>query len=117
MAMDTQAPRAPPLLAALVAAGVLERRPGRPAARSYLRVSPRFLAHAEAVAARSLAHARGLGETAVVCAALAAWDEFAGDPWKAAAVLTDLLEAREQWGRLRPVFPLESFASVAGAAA
>lgn len=98
-------------LSRLYSAGVLERggaRVGR-----ILRVSPRFLAHAEATAAQRGATSHPDIEQTLE-AALAIWDEFNGDVNDGARLLRDLLEERGQLGALRPVFPaLERFAPAA----
>jgi len=97
-------------LSALTDAGVLERT-GHP--RSTLRVTPRFLAHAEATAARRrlLAHD---GTRSVLQAALATWDDYAHDARVGADLLERLLDERGQLGSLRPQFPiLERFAQAA----
>ncbi|HUR25521.1 MAG TPA: hypothetical protein VM327_05855 [Candidatus Thermoplasmatota archaeon] len=99
-------------LSALAAAGVLERCSGR--GRAYLRVTPRFLAHAEDAAARLRLNGRATGPAGTLVSALLAWDGFDHDPHQGALVLVDLLEERGQLGALRPVFPLlEQFGSVA----
>ena len=95
------------LLAALTNAGVLERA-GSP--RTTLRVSPRFLSHAESTGARRrlLPHDT---TRAVLQAALATWDDYAQDTHAGANVLETLLDERGQLGALRPQFPiLERFA-------
>jgi hypothetical protein len=100
------------LLSALCAAGVLERTPAR--GGTYLRVSPRFLAHAEASSSRL--RVQGLPATpgASLSTALTSWDGFTQDPLAAADLLLEILEARNQLGGLRPVFPmLEQFAPIA----
>ncbi len=102
------------LLAALSRAGVLERAAVR--GRSHLRVSPRFLAHAEEAAARipSAPHVRS---DSVLEAALATWDTFQNDVRAGAAFLQEFLGERHQFGHLRPVFPvLESYARAAAPA-
>lgn len=102
----------PNLLAQLTQADVLERCHGR--GGTYLRVTPRFLAHAESAAARLKLQGRHTGPTAALAQALLAWDAYTHDPHQGALVLVDLLEERGQLGALRPVFPLlEQFGSVA----
>ena len=102
----------PNLLAQLTQADVLERCHGR--GRTYLRVTPRFLAHAEVQAARLKLQGRHTGPTTALAQALLTWDAYEHDPQQAALVLVDLLEERGQLGALRPVFPLlEQFGSVA----
>lgn len=102
----------PNLLAQLTQADVLERCHGR--GRTFLRVTPRFLAHAEESAARLKLAGRHTGPSAALAQALLTWDDFQHDPHQAALVLVDLLEERGQLGSLRPVFPLlEQFGSVA----
>ena len=99
-------------LSALAASGVLERCSSR--GRAYLRVTPRFLAHAEDAAARLRLHGRATGPAGTLTSALLAWDGYTHDPHQGALVLVDLLEERGQLGALRPVFPLlEQFGSVA----
>ena len=97
------------LLSRLASTGVLEY------ARSHgsiaLRASPRFLAHAEQVAARLGTH-RSAGTVAFLEAALASWGESGLDLRVAAAFLADFMGERNQLGALRPVFPpLEHFAA------
>lgn len=99
-------------LSALAGAGVLERCSGR--GRAYLRVTPRFLAHAEDCAARLRLQGRATGPTGTLAFALLAWDGYDHDANQGALVLVDLLEERSQLGALRPVFPLlEQYGSVA----
>lgn len=94
---------APTLLSALAAAGVLERPGSRRGA--FLRVTPRFLAHAEAYAARL----RGLGRphdpASVLDASLATWDNYVGDSRQGALLLVEFLDGHGQFGSLQPVFP------------
>lgn len=99
-------------LSDLTSAGVLERCSGR--GRAYLRVTPRFLAHAEDAAARLRLSGRGSTPAGILVSALLAWDGYDHDPHQGALVLVDLLEERGQLGALRPVFPLlEQFGTVA----
>jgi hypothetical protein len=99
-------------LSALASAGVLERCSGR--GRAYLRVTPRFLAHAEDAAARLRLQGRATSPAGTLATALLAWDGYDHDPHSGALLLVDLLEERGQLGALRPVFPLlEQFGSVA----
>jgi hypothetical protein len=99
-------------MAALTQCGVLEQSRGRGACT--LRVSPRFLAHAEETAARLFEQARFLGVTHALEAALAAWDGYGHAVRPAALFLTDFLDERGQFGGLRPVFPaLEQFTAAA----
>jgi hypothetical protein len=99
-------------LSALATAGVLERCSGR--GRAFLRVTPRFLAHAEDAANRLRLQGRATGPTSTLATALLGWDGYDHDPHQGALVLVDLLEERGQLGALRPVFPLlEQFGSVA----
>jgi hypothetical protein len=99
-------------LSALASAGVLERCSGR--GRAYLRVTPRFLAHAEDAAARLRLQGRADGAAGVLSLALLAWDGYEHDPHQGALVLVELLEERGQLGAIRPVFPLlDQFGSVA----
>src|ERR1041385_4175923 len=98
-------------MAALTRCGVLEQSRGRGACT--LRVSPRFLAHAEETAARLFEQARFLGVTHALEAALSTWD-YGHAVRPAALFLADFLGEREQFGGLRPVFPaLEQFALAA----
>ncbi len=98
------------LLAALARSGVLEQSRSR--AGVTIRVSPRFLAHAEQTASRLGLHA-ALGASAVLEAALATWDEDGVGLRDAARLLADFLGERHQLGMIRPVFPvLEQFAAV-----
>lgn len=102
----------PNLLAVLAQAEVLERCHGR--GRTFLRVTPRFLAHAEGASARLKLQGRHTGPAAALASALLSWDGYEHDPHQGALVLVDLLEERGQLGALRPVFPLlEQFGSVA----
>lgn len=97
------------LLARLTLAGVLARSGGR---RSRLRVSPRFLAHAEGTAGRLHMQGRTATPGPVLAAALQTWDDFHGDAHTTARFLEDFLADRDQLGPLRPVFPvLEAFAA------
>ncbi|MFO1535244.1 MAG: hypothetical protein ABR586_06220 [Thermoplasmatota archaeon] len=99
-------------MAALTRCGVLEQSRGRGACT--LRVSPRFLAHAEATSARLAQQGRLLGVTHALEAALAAWDGYEHAVRPAALFLTDFLGERDQFGGLRPVFPaLEQFSVAA----
>ncbi len=94
---------APTLLSALAAAGVLERPGSRRGA--FLRVTPRFLAHAETHAARLRGLARPHDPAAVLDASLATWDGYAGDPRQGAILLVEFLDGHGQFGSLQPVFP------------
>lgn len=99
------------LLSALSAAGVLERPGSRRGA--FLRVTPRFLDHAEAVAAR-MRLAGHAPPASVLHAALAGWDGYRHDPHQGALLLVDFLDGRGQLGALQPVFPaLEAFTAAA----
>jgi hypothetical protein len=99
------------LLSALAQADVLERCHGR--GRTFLRVTPRFLAHAEECAARLRQQGRHAGTSGALAHALLAWDAYAHDPHQGARVLVDLLEDKGQLGLLSPVFPLEAWAGAA----
>ena len=100
------------LLSALSAAGVLERPGSRRGA--FLRVSHRFLDHAEATAARLRMAGRAATPAAVLDAALATWDDYRHDPRQGALLLVDFLDGRSQWGGLQPVFPaIEAFTAAA----
>ena len=100
------------LLSALSAAGVLERPGSRRGA--FLRVTPRFLDHAEAVAARMRHTGQPAAPAAVLDAALAGWDAYRHDPHQGALLLADFLDGHGQFGSLQPVFPaLEAFTAAA----
>lgn len=103
------------LLSAMCSAAVLERTPGRSGrSGTYLRVTPRFLAHAEESSSRLSTNGRSTTPAAALAFALSAWDEYRHDPHSGALLLVDLLEERGQLGLLRPVFPmLEQFAQAA----
>lgn len=102
----------PSLLSALTRCGILEQSRRRGAVA--LRVSPRFLAHAETTAARLFDQARFLGVAHALESALLAWDGSPPDVRQAALLLARFLDEREQFGALRPVFPaLEQFAVAA----
>lgn len=83
-------------LAALAAAGVIERRVGRKA----LRISARFMAHLEAnrheLAVRGVQH-----RTRALEQALASWHSYRGDPLLAVDILDDWLA--EQMVQIQPV--------------
>ncbi|MEA3203877.1 MAG: hypothetical protein QOI63_1557 [Thermoplasmata archaeon] len=99
-------------MADLTRCGVLEQSRGRGA--STLRVTPRFLAHAEEAAARLFQEARFLGVAHALETALSTWDGYDHAVRPAALFLVDFLGEREQFGGLRPVFPaLEQFAVAA----
>lgn len=100
------------LLSALSAAGILERPSSRRGA--FLRVAPRFLAHAEQTAN----HMHRLGvpsnPASVLDRALATWDDYRHDPHQGALLLVDFLDGRSQFGSLQPVFPaLDAFTPAA----
>lgn len=100
------------LLSALSAAGVLERPGSRRGA--FLRVTPRFLDHAEATGARLRLAGRAASPASVLHAALAGWDDYRQDPYQGALLLADFLDGHGQFGSLQPVFPaLESFPAAA----
>lgn len=100
------------LLSALSSAGVLERPGSRRGA--FLRVTPRFLAHAEATAARLRVSGRPNAPAAVLDHALSTWDDYRHDPHQGALLLVDFLDGRSQFGSLQPVFPaLDAFAQAA----
>jgi hypothetical protein len=100
------------LLSALSAAGVLERPSSRRGA--FLRVTPRFLDHAERTAARLRLTGRPAQPASVLDAALATWDDYRHDPHQGALLLVDFLDGRSQLGGLQPVFPaLEAFSAAA----
>ncbi len=98
------------LLAALALAGILQRAPG---ARG-LRVTHRFLAHAEGTAGRYRTLGLTGDESDVLTAALSTWDDYRQDPRAGAQLLRDMLADRDQLGAIRPVFPaIESFMAAA----
>src|ERR1044072_2760882 len=74
-------------LSALASAGVLERCSSR--GRAYLRVTPRFLAHAEDASARLRLQGRHTGPSTALASALLSWDGYDHD--QGALVLADLL--------------------------
>jgi len=103
-------------MALLTRSGILEQSRGRTTSSSQptLRVSPRFLAHAEQTSARLAQQGRHLGVAHALEAALSAWDDYHHDVRSAALFLADFLGERDQMGSLRPVFPsLEQFAIAA----
>jgi hypothetical protein len=76
-----------------------------------LRVTPRFLDHMEATAARVGPLGLDYGPLPVIERAVASWDEYAGDAREAARFLVEFLGERNQWGRVKPMFPvLEEYA-------
>ncbi len=80
------------VLASLALSGIVERSgPGR----SVLRVSARFLAHAEGTAGRLRLHAHA-GHQDVLEAALLSWDDFHHDEREGARVLARMID--DQWG-------------------
>lgn len=100
------------LLSALSSAGILERPSSRRGA--FLRVTPRFLAHAEETAARLHLTGRAANPALVLDSALATWDDYRHDPHQGALLLVDFLDGRSQLGSLQPVFPaLDNFAQAA----
>jgi hypothetical protein len=99
-------------MALLTRSGILEQSRGR--STLTLRVSPRFLAHAEQTSARLAQQGRHLGIAHALETALSAWDDYRHDVRPAALFLAEFLNEREQMGGLRPVFPsLEHFALAA----
>jgi hypothetical protein len=99
-------------LSALAAAGVLERCSTR--GRVFLRVTPRFLAHAEDASARLRLQGRHAGPSGALASALLSWDGYDHDPHQGALLLAEFLAERGQLGALRPVFPLlEEFGAIA----
>ena len=102
------------VLAALAQAGVVERSGSRGTRR--LRATPRFLAHAEATAARLALRGTTPGATEALEAALGAWDGYLHDARQGARFLREFLGERDQLGALHPVFPvLEGFPARAAA--
>jgi hypothetical protein len=98
------------ILARLTLAGILERSGRR---RSVLRVSPRFMAHAEGTSGRLRLSGHGPA-LPVLEVAVRTWDEYHGDAASAARFLEAMLGERHQLGALRPVFPaLDQFARAA----
>lgn len=103
------------LLTSLASAGVLERPGSRRGA--FLRVTPRFLAHAQDTADHLRLLGRPQDPASVLAAALATWDDYANDPRQGSLLLVDFLDGRSQWGALQPVFPaLEAFGAAPAAA-
>lgn len=96
---------APHLLASLALARIVERTgPGR----CVLRITPRFLAHAEGTAG----HGSHETKADLLYRALQTWDGFHHDPRAGAAFLHDVLA--NQLGSLSPAFPsIESFRAAA----
>lgn len=91
------------VLSLLTDAGVIERR-------GVLRVTSRFLAHAEATAERLRSQGRWMGPADGLQVALGTWDEYMHDVRQASLVLWEFMAQRDQAGRLQPVFPaLEGF--------
>lgn len=92
------------VLSQLADAGVLERR-------ATLRVSRRFLDHAEATDARLRAQGRWMGPAVSLQAALGTWDDYLHDVRHGALALWEFMAEHHQAGSLQPVFPaLEGFA-------
>ena len=89
------------LLASLAAAGVVERAGPR---RAVLRVTTRFLAHAEGTAGRLRTLGRVDDRATVLEVALATWDGYHNAAHGGARILADLLGDREQFGNVFPVF-------------
>ena len=87
------------VLASLASAGILERA----GSRRTLRVTPRFLAHAEGTAGRL----RLLGHpdpALVLREALGSWDAYRHDLADGTTALMGFLADHDQFGALRPVF-------------
>jgi hypothetical protein len=98
------------ILSHLTAAGILERAGGR--GNAYLRVTPRFLSHAEGTAGRLRLRTGHDDEHAALETALATWDHHVHNPYQGALFLRDLLLERGQLGRVRSFFPaIEAFAA------
>ena len=92
-------------MALLAQAGVLERRGG-------LRVSARFLAHAESTASRLRQQGRWFGPADGLQAALGTWDDYLHDVRQGALVLWEFMADHHQAGGLQPVFPaLDAYAA------
>lgn len=87
------------LLTRLALAGVVERAGPR---RSVLRVTPRFLAHAEGTAGRlrMLGHPGTPQE--ILESALETWGDLAVAPGRGARYLTGLMADRDQMTSLQP---------------
>jgi hypothetical protein len=103
-------------MALLTRSGILEqsRGPTSKTSNPTLRVSPRFLAHAESTSARLAQQGRLMGIAHALETALSSWDDYKHDVRPAALFLTEFLGEREQFGALRPVFPsLEQFSAAA----
>ena len=102
-------------LATLVHAGILERAPSR--AGSRLRVTPRFLAHAEDAAGRLALHGYAAAPSLALERAISTWDAAPHDAVREAAFLREFLGDRGQFGALQPVFPaIESYARASATA-
>lgn len=91
------------ILAHLVAAGIVERAGAR--GRAHLRVTPRFMAHAEGTRGRLRMQGQETAGLRLLEHAVGTWDDLCVDPRAGARMLQQLLGDREQWGTLRPVFP------------
>lgn len=88
----------PKLLTRLALAGIVERAGPR---RSVLRVTPRFLAHAEGTAGRL--RMLGLGTPHnVLQTALETWGDASLAPRRGADYLLELMRDRDQMGTLLP---------------
>lgn len=93
-------------LSTLVRDGVLVRTAGR------LRVSSRYLAHAERIAAQSLLHGHPIALEASLQSALRSCG-YGGDVASGAQFLCDFLAERGQLGALQPVFGTPRLSAVA----
>lgn len=88
----------PRLLTRLTLAGIVERAGRR---RSVLRVTPRFLAHAEGTAGRL--RMLGFGTPhGILEAALETWGDASVTPRRGADCLLELMADRDQLGTLQP---------------
>ena len=95
------------LLTRLALAGVVERAGPR---RSVLRVTPRFLAHAEGTAGRL--RMLGLLGTPqdILESALETWGDLAVAPRRGAHYLAELMSDRDQMASLQPFLAVEAVA-------
>lgn len=93
------------VLASLALNGIVERSGPR---KAVLRVTPRFLAHAEGTAGRLRLQAPAASQDEVLEAALLSWDGFGHDARLAAQVLARMID--DHWGM--PLFgTLDPFAA------
>lgn len=86
------------LLGHLAAHGIIERAGPR---RTTLRVTPRFLAHAEGTAGRHHVLHGAIDPRRALKDAIETWGGLGVAADLAVATLYELMDARGQWGRLR----------------